>query len=122
MGLDIDSEDGQVELLHMAYSAFMRFRNYILTLKDDEKKQEVSVSASSTFEEGSRLFKTHSDCDGEWSPNECKQVSEYLESKLPLIADDLDLGGHLVDFKKQVITLIKGLQYCVENKQKAMFH
>lgn len=50
---------------------------YYCTFKDDnEKKQGVDTPM---HEEGLKLFETHDDCDGQWSPSECKKIYEYLD-------------------------------------------
>ncbi len=63
---------------------------------------------------------SHSDCDGQWSPSECKQVVECVEAvvdKLPLEKDT----GHIGDWRVKTRTLLDGLRYCMASGQDAKF-
>lgn len=92
MGLDTTHD-----AFHGAYSAFNRFRRFILKSiggswppHDDEKYDRDKWYWDEKVldvrkHEGLWEFFTHSDCDGEISPEMCVKVADELEAILPKI-------------------------------------
>lgn len=66
-------------------------------LYDAEKDQElIYMPDCATEGSGLREFLSHSDCDGEISPEMCSKVADDLEALLPAIeALGWEVGGHL---------------------------
>ena len=59
-----------------------------------------------------RSFLEHSDCDGNWTVEQCKEVRHVL-------TDVVDL---LEDWQKEAaIEFIEGLDYCIEHNQEVIF-
>jgi hypothetical protein len=63
----------------------------------------------------------HSDCDGHWTPQECKKVATLLKTALPELCKLPKDGGHIGDWKTKTELFIEGLEYCVQNNQRAEF-
>lgn len=102
MGLDTTHD-----AFHGAYSAFNRFRTIICEAaggsypphKDEKLDPRMFYlpDGADTKYPGLWEFLTHSDCDGEISPEKCKQVADDLEALLPKIAEVAlkEEGGHI---------------------------
>lgn len=104
MGLDVTHD-----AFHGAYSAFNRFRRFVLKSiggsfpphEDETLNREYwywGEGYSSETHKGLLEFFGHSDCDGEISPEMCKVVAEELESILPNIIELVkteESGGHI---------------------------
>jgi hypothetical protein len=166
MGLSIYSEDEKVELFSGAYSAFFHFRALVRDALSTsiEKMQESlggeQVPTANTsipedpilydvdrFESAMAAFFDHSDCDGEWTVDECKLVGELLSlvkgklpSQRPTYAPPKSQGTEEEDNREMALfailsalasvqkseeekleILLQGLDYCVKNNQKALF-
>lgn len=106
MGLDTTHD-----AFHGAYSAFNRFRRFVLKSLggswpphedkslDDKQWYWDNEKFDLKKYEGLMEFFTHSDCDGEISPEMCVKVADELESILPRIeelAKTEDAHGHLL--------------------------
>jgi hypothetical protein len=63
----------------------------------------------------------HSDCDGEWTAEECKAIEALLRPKLADIPVSEDGGGHLGNMSETVTTFLDGLLYCAEHNVVACF-
>lgn len=103
---------------HGAYSAFMTWRTYICdvaglgNLLDYEGYKGFGgtdpngIEISSIKDEGLRILIDHSDCDGEFTPEECKLVADSLSLLIPKISGDL--GGHIGDVRQKTQQFIDG--------------
>lgn len=177
MGLAIVSEDGKTKLYSKPYSAFYRFRQHIgeslQKVRQDSIRQleepsgptaggEESrtdrlltlVNQTGRFDSAVHAFFNHSDCDGEWSAEECALVRDLLrvvegmtlverkaskneeeeeekekEKKPDLLSDMppeflqflISLVGSTPSEEEDLQMLMKGLDYCIEHNQKAIF-
>lgn len=63
---------------------------------------------------------THSDCDGDINPGECKRIANGLEKLLPLM-DGKDLGGHIGNLQEKTKQFIKGCREAHAKKEKLTF-
>jgi hypothetical protein len=106
MGLDINHD-----AFSGAYSAFNRFRQFVLksiggsypphedrTLDENFWYWEDSIYNPETYR-GLYEFFTHSDCDGEINPEMCKLVADELEYILPKIEElsqTEEANGHIL--------------------------
>lgn len=101
MGLDCSHD-----AWHGAYSAFNRFRQKIAEAMGGSYPPHKDVSLaerdwywgegySAGTHPGLMVLLSHSDCDGEISPEDCIKVANDLEALLPQIAelDDGDVTG-----------------------------
>lgn len=68
-----------------------------------------------------RLFMSHSDCDGKWTPKECKTIAVMMRRVLKKTKHVEDDGGHIGNWHDTTMKFIEGLEYCAKHKQSAMF-
>ena len=99
MGLVILSEDNSTTAWMGSYTSFSRYRASVAEMVDGER---ACVA-----------FFNHSDCDGEWTPAECREVIDLL-TRLKEKQPDTDM-------ETTTDQLLTGLQYCVQNNQNALF-
>lgn len=135
MGLDTTHD-----AFHGAYSAFNRFRQFVLksiggswpphedkTL-DPERWYWDDEKFDLRKHEGLWEFFTHSDCDGEISPEMCVKVADELESILPHIeelAKSEDANGHIArdgGFVAVTHRFIAGCRLAAERNEPLEFH
>lgn len=100
MGLDTSHE-----AFHGAYSAFNRLRQAVAKAaggsfpphSDPAKfpRDDMWYWTDDNHGPGLYEFMTHSDCDGEISPEMCNAVADELEALLPKMQDLGEAGGHL---------------------------
>jgi len=64
---------------------------------------------------------THSDCEGYINWKACKPLAEDLKKILDSIPEDVDLGGHIGNFRKKTQTFIDGCMAAYEAKEKLEF-
>jgi hypothetical protein len=118
MGLDIDSaDDVRVTIFHGAYSAFYRFREAV-----SELICSGGVNKTKANEDAYEAFMAHSDCDGEWTWEQCRDLEAMLRPKLTEVKKDHDLGGHIGKFKDTLTVFLDGLKHCADSKVAASFH
>lgn len=142
MGLDLVSKDRKVEIFRGAYSAFSRFRCMMVSLVLDKPFEKIwrahAFSSLGIRLPGSNnpesietylpnendelgIFMYHSDCDGSWTPKECRIVSRMLkrvlDKTLKLKSDD----GHIGKWHDTTAKFIRGLRYCAKKNQRALF-
>lgn len=134
MGLDISHD-----AFHGAYSAFNRFRRFVLqsiggsfpphedkSLDKDSWYWETDFSDPKDYP-GLCEFLSHSDCDGEINPETCKVIAEEFESILPYIeklAETEPCHGHLLGnggYVEVVKQFIKGCKKAYENNEPLEF-
>jgi hypothetical protein len=96
MGLDISHN-----AFHGAYSSFMRFRLAIVEAVGGTYERPSYLLPDGYEKEnapGLHEFLSHSDSDGEISPESCKVIADELEAILPKI-EEMDLNeyewGHI---------------------------
>ena len=65
-------------------------------------------------------FIAHYDDRGYWTASECKEVLFVVKKALPKLPKEKE-EGHIGDWNTKATTFIKGLQYCVDHKFKAVF-
>lgn len=152
MGLDIESEDGKVELFIGPYSSFYRFRQQVaklmglqqyckdwkepLTIEDfmianfgasNGKSLKQLLIEDELFETekrypGTQSFFNHSDCEGEWTLNECKRILDIINDICDRLLDVKEVDEQSYEYWKDTFDKFKsGLKYCVKNEQKAIF-
>ncbi len=140
MGLDLISEDDEKEIFKATYQAFTQFRIQIARLlgctvypdaycrahpleQEDParwKEWQTEMRLINDRVPCAGIFLTHSDYDGEWSPQECKAIASILESvfdNLPVTPSKMRIG----DWRETTRKFISGLEYCVENDMPALF-
>jgi hypothetical protein len=128
MGLDTTHD-----AWHGAYSAFNRFRREICesiggrwpdSFADDGNGFWYwGEGYSQKTHLGLFLFFCHSDCDGEFTPEECKLVADDLEKILPLLDDSG--GGHIESaggYKKACQRFIDGCRLAHSRGENLEFH
>lgn len=64
----------------------------------------------------------HSDCEGDIKWENCKGIADALIEVLKNVPDDVDLGGHIGNFKKKTQTFIDGLMTAYDAKENLEFH
>lgn len=141
MGLSIVSVEGD-EIFSGAYSAFHRFRTEVakligfksyvlspgemvyemtgtilpgkgLTVTGIQKKKDQRANWFKKFP-SHRAFFLHSDCDGEWSVEELKDVQKVLKGAKNHCKDS--------SFKEQIQSFLDGVEMCIEKGFKVEFH
>ena len=135
-----------------AYSAFNRLRGYVAAVcggsypphgsgsedragkfvwtphpnpeyRDDKSWYYDDTLVAEEIREGMTLFLGHSDCDGELSPAECREVSKFL-CWVVAIGHEQETGGHLVSFgdmRAVVKQFIEGCDDAAENEEPLEF-
>lgn len=118
MGLDIvasfncecePNEDGEpcgcdVPLFRGSYTSFSQFREALAKLFPEGAPFALQMR-----------FLDHSDCDGNWSFEECQELLNFFEKDVtPRVDEDWE------DFYR-VEMMVDGLRLCVENKSGAAF-
>lgn len=98
MGLDTTHN-----AFHEAYSAFMRFRKGLVehSLKKDVMEfigYGGSVPEETIENPGLQRLINQSDCDGEISPDDCKLISDYLDTVIPQLEEG-ELKSRSVQFR-----------------------
>ena len=94
---------------HGPYSSFNEFRIRLANSIGIDLKEYIGYSFKGTKDEAlidhplMPLF-NHSDCDGELTPDECKQIAEGLDmvlkaSKLPSTVDEIWFAEKIVKFR-----------------------
>ena len=128
MGLDIKSEDNQVEIFSASYSIFCSFRIDILSFVTGLPSEYVRRNMSRDWNYAKRHLKRHpnltpfmmhSDCDGCWTWEECSDIQQLLESVLPKISQRNTQRN--TDLQETTTICINGLKYCVEKQMDAVF-
>ncbi|MCW3466536.1 hypothetical protein [Chitinophaga nivalis] len=112
MGLDISHG-----AWHGPYSYFMRWRTTIAEKAQlgDLRKYEGyngNKPLASIEKEGLQILLSHSDCDGELTPDECKKVADDLTDLLPSLSDDMH---------ERTIVFIKGCISAFEKNETMYF-
>jgi hypothetical protein len=64
----------------------------------------------------------HSDCEGDISPEDCKAIADALTELLEKAPADLDLGGHIGNFRQKTQTFIDGCLEAYKKNEKLVFH
>ncbi len=133
MGLDCSHD-----AFHGAYSAFNRFRRFILKSTggsypphDNKDLDDIFWYLGEGYDtethKGLAEFFSHSDCDGEISPEMCQVVADELENILPNIeelANTEQATGHIlgnggyVEVTKQ---FIEGCRLAYKNEEPLRF-
>jgi len=144
MGLSItgDTEDEYIEIFSGGYASFLRFRNDVakligfksyemnaaemtyemtgmvlpgrgLTLTGIQKKKDQRSAWYRKFP-SHRTFFLHSDCDGEWTVEELKDVQKIIKGA----------KNHCksADFKSVLEKFLDGVEMCIDKGIKAVFH
>lgn len=134
MGLDTTHN-----AFHGAYSSFSRFRQFVMKAiggsyppHDDESLDRGHFYWGEGYSEethrGLHEFFTHSDCDGEISPQMCTVVADELASILPKIeelAKTEDVAGHILrdgGFVAVTMRFINGCRLAAELNEPLEFH
>lgn len=118
MGLDTTHD-----AWHGPYSSFMRWRTFIAkkaglgNLRDYEG-YGGQLPFSSIEQDGLRTLLSHSDCDGELTPDECKSISDDLMNLLPLM-NGADPNEQY--FKEKTETFINGCMAAYHLKETLYF-
>ena len=92
------------------------FQKQIESQRDAQKYQELSTAEFNVLyrlKPYARTFFEHSDCDGAWTPEDCKDVQKLLTD----VQDDFPSESKQ-DFDK----FMRGLAYCVANELGVTFH
>ena len=132
MGLDIfvrTEEEGNeidTEIWHGAYTAFHQYRQEIkkILLKDEEIENFVKLwlAQPPTIPPHIVLstFFDHSDCDGEWDVEECKQVLFLLRFVFEKLPKEKQMG-HIGVWKEKTQVFIDGLELAIAEEKRAIF-
>jgi hypothetical protein len=133
MGLLIQSLDTKAELFQGTYGSFNLLQDMVLqfhteidrkTVKEmTEEKRKALRDATIKANPKLPALVNHSDCEGGWTVDECKQVLESIKKVEHLFPEDRDLGFQVVPFYWQMVLtkLCKGLTYCIEHEVEARF-
>ncbi|WAH35012.1 hypothetical protein [Alicyclobacillus dauci] len=112
MGLDFSHCDA-----HWAYSGFMRFRRRLAEQIGFALDEMEGFGGTRSFDEMVDDIKPlldHSDCDGELTPEECKQVAPRLRELVSgWLDDDRD--------KIQALDLAEGMELAAEEGEPLRF-
>ena len=71
---------------------------------------------------GLLILLSHSDCEGELTPDECTSVADELERLMPELAKAGDAGGHVGDVAQKTQTFIDGCRLAAANGETLEFH
>lgn len=109
-----------------AYSAFMRWRKKIAELcglgdLSQFEGYDGIRPLSDIQDEGIRILLSHSDCDGELTPEECEKIASSLSLLLAAPINIDDMGGHIGNFKFKTETFIRGCQIAVGRNENIVF-
>lgn len=161
MGLDIVSQDGKEELWSGGYFRFMWFRQTLAKicargsfdpylagdkygpavkeLFDRLQKSPKWKPKSLDIVSGFAAFFPHSDCDGNWTAEECSGVIELITFCKDTLKVETQTKSHIYKtifapqfskgnsdrtqkvFEEDMDSLLEGLRYCITNKQQAIF-
>lgn len=83
------------------------------------KKQEEELKHFEEKYPGTLSFFAHSDCEGEWKADECKKIGGLLKIIISNFSDTNTV--FIKNIKEEINQVIKGLEYCSENDQIALF-
>lgn len=113
MGLDFSHGDA-----HWSYSGFMRFRERLAKAEGFDLQTMAGFTAGGEPWSGVTTdlapLLNHSDCDGELSPQECKQVAPRLKEIIG--------GWDLDDYdRRSGIELVAAMEYCAGNGESLEF-
>jgi len=110
MGLDTTHD-----AWHGPYSSFHRWRIEIAKCIGLDLNKMEGFGGRIQFDQNHKLtpLLSHSDCDGELTPAECKLISEGLTEILPLL--------HNYD-KENAIQFIKGCESAYQKNESIEFH
>jgi hypothetical protein len=64
----------------------------------------------------------HSDCDGDIPAQYCAPLADRLTDILEKAPDDLDLGGHIGNFRDKTQAFIDGLRLAASQGEAVEFH
>jgi hypothetical protein len=104
-------------------NAISAFESMLESMKRVNNPSDAEIKELKTIEQQDPAlynFLVHSDCDGEWSPLECKEIAQLLQKALPKLPKTKDLG-HIGDWTKTTEKFIHGLLYCAKQGVKAEF-
>jgi len=65
---------------------------------------------------------SHSDCDGELSVNELKEIVPALKSLLPKLQELGDAHGHIRNWHDKTVQFIEGAELAIANDEPLEFH
>lgn len=118
MGLDFSHADA-----HWSYGGFMRFRERLageagITLRDMAGFATMADNGKQlpwdAIDDPIKSLLNHSDCDGDLSPDECKEVAPRLRELVKGWPDD--------DYDKiHALMLAKGMELAASQKEKLRF-
>ena len=117
MGLLIYTDDN-TQIYSGPYHCFSDFRQEVakaLGLSSYQSRQEILQYAINFHHVIPFFF--HSDCDGEWSPDDCRSVYLVLERALDKLPSYNECEGP----KWTATNMMDGLKHCYENQLTAHF-
>ena len=132
MGLNIMSEDGEMDIFSRSYSTFMEFRCIIFSLVTNMPYKKVIHYMRNGgyiskmvpyFDKFPKLqpFMDHSDCDGSWTIKECSQVKNLLESVIRKTKPLNRYWNSYQSIHETIQNFVEGLNYCIEKGYRAEF-
>lgn len=99
MGLDTTHN-----AFHGAYSSFYRFRTELLEMAENIDANTLqswggNKPISIIKDEGLQLFINHSDCDDDYTPDECKKMADSISILLPKMDNQSELYTRSLQFR-----------------------
>lgn len=109
MGIDFTWKNIELEdTAHWSYGGFNRFREKVAAEMMIDLRSMKGFGGEKEWKEADLTpFLSHSDCDGELSPEDCEKTASALEKILSSWEDDYD--------KREGMTLVKNMKECAKN-------
>lgn len=113
MGLDIDCSCGYHHVWHGGYSTFRQYRRAVAKARGFDYEAmlaDVNDEALRCWQ-GDRLLHTflqHSDCDGQWTPDECRMLLPLLQALDPDTTPAIEPWAGMHD------AFIAGMEHAIE--------
>ena len=108
-------ENFEIGLLQMMMSNQLGFKNTI-----QEKIDKILDEYDKPYNEGMKIFAKHSDCDGEFTPDECVLILKSFGRVDPDKFDKSDEYNYQW-FRESYVVWQKMLNYAIENDQSILF-
>ena len=108
-------ENFEIGLLQMMMSNQLGLKNTI-----QEKIDKILDEYDKPYNEGMKIFAKHSDCDGEFTPDECVLILKSFGRVDPDKFDKSDEYNYQW-FRESYVVWQKMLNYAIENDQSILF-
>ena len=105
----------ELGMLQMMFSNQLGFKNTI-----QEQIDNILDEYDQPYNEGMKLFANHSDCDGEFTPDECELILKSFGRVDPEKFDNSDEYNNKW-YRESYVVWQKMLTYAIENEKSILF-